>query len=183
MKKHSILPGVVIMMILSGLTVSGCSVGGLFLKDHDSFARESWAIRNPSPDILEAIADTGGSMGFDVAYGEMTNPPPGLEYRETPSPPPLDKGDWRFRSIILSRDQLNGFKAAFMGWRNVSGLTFYVWRGGEYMDVYVMVDGDLGTGTQEAAMKLLSDFRTRLSKRIGEVRVLPEAPSASPPAA
>ncbi len=51
------------------------------------------------------------------------------------------------------------------------------------MEVYVTVAGNLGSGEQKAAMNLLKDFRTNLSKQIGEIIVLPEAPPALAPAA
>ena len=178
MKTKGMQTRVIGIMVFTALIVSGCSVVGLFLKDHDYVTKESWEIRTPPTDLFEAVADTGRSMGFDTEYGEVRNPPPGLEYWETKSPPPVDKHDVRFRSMILSRDHLNGLKAAVVGSRNVSSLTLYAWRGGEYMEVYVMVDGNVGSGTQEAAMKLLSDFRANLSKRIGEIAVIKHVPLA-----
>jgi hypothetical protein len=178
MKKGVMRHGVIGMMALAGLIVSGCSIGGLFLKDHDFAAKESWEVKAPPADLFEAIADTGRSMGFDISYWEMRNPPPGLEYWESVSPPPVDKNDGRFRSIILSHDHLNGLKATFLGYRNASGLTFYAWQGGAYMEVYAMVDGDLGSGTQKAAMKLLSNFRKKLSEKVGEIAVVRVASAA-----
>jgi len=182
MIRNRVRHGIMGIMVLAVLTVSGCTVAGLFLKDHDYEAKESWELRTPPPNLFEAVADTGRSMGFDVDYWEMRNPPGGLEYWETKSPPPVDKNDVRFRSIILSDNGLGGFKAALLGMRKVRGLTFYAWQGGGYMEVYVSVEGNLGSGTQKAARKVLSDFRTKLSERIGEISVIRETPRPAPTA-
>ena len=68
-----------------------------------------------------------------------------------------------------------------IGKASLSGLTFYAWQGGKYLEVYVMVAGNFGSGKQKAATKMLKDFRTNLSKRIGEIIVIHEAlPAAAP---
>jgi len=122
-------------------------------------------------------------MGLNIDYWEVKNTPPGKEYWETKSPPPVDKNDLRSRSIILSDNELGGLKAVLIGKHNVSGLTFYAYQGGRYMEVYVMVAGNFGSGKQKTATKLLSDFRTNLSKRIGEITVIQEALPPATPAA
>ena len=118
---------------------------------------------------------------YVIDYREVKNPPPGREYWETKSPPPVDKNDLRSRSIILSDNELGGLEAVLRGKHRVSGLTFYAWQGDSYIEVYVMVAGNFGSGKEKAATKLLSDFRTDLSKRIGEIIVLQEAPTAAAP--
>ena len=172
--------GVIGMMAIAVLTASGCSIGGLFLKDPNSVAQENWSIEAAPPNLFEALADTGRSMGFDINYWEMRNPPQGQEYWRTVSPPPVDANDARFRSIILSHDHLNGLEATFLGLRNVSGMTFYVWQGGKYIEVYVMADGDLGSGTPDHVMKLLSDFRKKLSEKVGAIAVIQGPPAGGP---
>jgi hypothetical protein len=80
-------------------------------------------------------------------------------------------------------DNGGGLKAVLIGKHNVSDLTFYAWQGGKYMEVYVMVAGNFWSGTEKAATKMLSDFRTNLSKRVGEIILLHEARPADTPAA
>jgi len=80
-------------------------------------------------------------------------------------------------------DNSGGFKAVLIGKYNVAGLTLYAWQGGKYMEVYVMVAGNFGSGTQKTATKMLSDFRTELSKRVGEVILLQEVHPAGTPGA
>jgi hypothetical protein len=172
MKKRVMRQGVICMMALAGLIVSGCSVAGLFVKDYDFAAKESWEIKTPQPHILEAIADTGRSMDFDIDYAA-----PG-------GPLPLVAGnDGRFRAVLFSRNHLTGLKATFLGLRSTSGLTLYAWQGGAYMEVYAMVDGNLGSGTQKAATKLMSDFRKKLSEKVGEIVVIEGAAAGGPPTA
>jgi hypothetical protein len=122
-------------------------------------------------------------MGLGVDYWEVKNPSRGLGYWETKSPPPVDENDTRSRSIMLSDDELGGLKAVLIGKQSVSGLTFYAWQGGKYMEVYVMVAGNFGSGTQKAATKLLSDFKTKLSKRVGQIIVIHETQPADTPGA
>jgi hypothetical protein len=169
-------------MVLIALTVSGCAVVGLFFKDQTYGGKESWEIRTPSPHLLDAIAETGRSMGLNIDYWEVRNPPPGKEYWETKLPPPVDKNDARSRSIMLSDNGLGSLRAIFIGKASLSGLTFYAWQGGKYLEVYVMVAGNFGSGKQKAATKMLKDFRTNLSKRIGEITVIQEALAAATPA-
>jgi hypothetical protein len=183
MKRDWIQHSVIGIMVIVALTVSGCAAVGLFFNDHTYAAKESWEIKAPPSHLLDAIAETGRSMGLGVDYAEVKNPPPGLEYWETKSPPPVDENDIRSRSIILSNDRLNGLKAVLIGKQSFSGLTFYARQGGKYMEVYVMVAGNFGSGRQKAATKLLSDFRTNLSKRIGEAIVIHVTRPADTPVA
>jgi hypothetical protein len=169
------------IMVIAALTASGCAVIGLCWKDQTYAAKESWEIRTPPPHLLDAIAETGRSMGLDIDYSEVKNPPPGLEYWETKSPPPVDENDTRSGSIMLS-DNSGGLKAVLIGKYNVLDLTFYA-RQGKQMEVYVMVAGNFWSGTQKAATKMLSDFRTNLSKRVGEIILIPEVRPADTPAA
>jgi len=181
MKRNRILPSVIGIVIFIGLTASGCAVVGLFWKDHTYAAKESWEISTPPPDLLDAIAETGRSMGLEIDYWEVKNPSPGLEYWEMKSPPPVDENDLRSAAILLS-DNGGGLKAVLIGKYNVLDITFYA-RQGKYMEVYVMVAGNFGAGKEKVATKMLSDFRTNLSKRIGEIIVTPEARPAEAPSA
>ncbi len=142
------------------------------MKDHDYTVNESWEIKAPAHDIVNAIAETAKSMDFDVEYTETGSPAPGLVPGQTERPPLAGAGDSRFRAVVLSRNELTGFKAAFVGSRSVSGLTFYAWQDGRYIEVYAMVEGNLGSGKQKAATDLLSDFRKKLSDKVGEIAVI-----------
>jgi len=59
MKRNWIEHSVIGIIILITLTVSGCAVVGLFFKDQTYGGKESWEIRNPSPHVLDAVAETG----------------------------------------------------------------------------------------------------------------------------
>jgi hypothetical protein len=181
MNRNWIERSVIGIMAFTALTVSGCAVVGLFWKDGTYAAQESWEIKAPSPDLLDAIAETGRSMGLEIDYGEVRNPPPGLEYGEMKSPPPVNENDTRSAAIMLS-DNGGGLKAVLIGKYNVLDVTFYA-RQGKYMEVYVMVAGNFGAGKEKVATKMLSDFRTNLSKRIGEIIVTQGAHPAGTPAA
>ena len=173
MKRNWIQQSVIGVMVFTALTVSGCAaVVGLFSKDQTYGAREIWEIGTPPGDILSAIAETGKSMGLGVDYWEVTNPPPGLEYWGRKSLPPVDKNDTRSSWIMLSADELADLRGLFIGKSSVSGLSFEVGEGGRRLEVSVIVVGKFGSGKQEAATKLLKDFRTNLSDRIGKIIVI-----------
>ena len=93
-------------------------------------------------------------MDFDVEYAETGNSAPGLVPVRTARPPLAGVSDSRFKAVVLSRNELTGLKAAFVGSRSASGLTFYAWQDGRYIEVYAMVEGNLGSGKQKAAMDL-----------------------------
>ncbi len=172
MKRNAMLRSFIAMLALAALTASGCSVFGLFSKDHDYTVKESWEIKAPAPGLVDAIAETAKSMDFDVENAETGNPAPGLVPGQTARPPLAGVSDSRFKAVVLSRNELTGFKAAFVGSRSASGLTFYAWQDGRYIEVYAMVEGNLGSGKQKAAMDLLSDFRKKLSEKVGEIVVI-----------
>jgi len=172
MKRNWIQHSVIGIMVFTALTVSGCAVVGLFSKDQTYGGREIWEIETPPGNILSAIAETGKSMGLGVDYWEVKNPPAGLEYWESKSPPPVDKNDTRSSWIVLSADELADLRGLFIGKSSVSGLSFEAREGGRKLWVSVIVLGKFGSGKQEAATKLLKDFRTNLSNRIGKITVI-----------
>jgi hypothetical protein len=172
MKRNWVQYSVIGIIVLTALTVPGCAAVGLFSKDQTHGGREIWEIETPPGDILSAIAETGKSMGLGVDYWELKNPPPGLEYWERKSPPPVDKNDTRSSWIMLSADELADLRGLFIGKSSVSGLSFEAREGGRRLEVSVIVVGKFGSGRQEAATKLLKDFRTNLSNRIGKIVVI-----------
>ena len=64
MKRNAMLRSFIAMLALAALTASGCSVFGLFSKDHDYTVKESWEIKAPAPGLVDAIAETAKSMRF-----------------------------------------------------------------------------------------------------------------------
>jgi len=172
MKRNWMRHSVIGMMVFTVLTVSGCAVVGLFSRDQTYGGREIWEIETPPGDILSTIAETGKSMGLGVDYWEIRNPPAGLEYWERKSLPPVDKNDIRSSWIMLSADELADLRGLFRGKSSVSGLSFEAREGGKKLEVSVIVVGKFGSGKQEAATKLLKEFRTNLSNRIGRIMVI-----------
>ena len=172
MKRNWVQYSVIGIIVLTALTVPGCAAVGFFFKDQTYGGRERWKIEIPPGDILSAIAETGKSMGLGVDYWEVKNPPPGLEYWERKSPPPVDKSDIRSSWILLSADELASLGGIFIGKSSVSGLSFEAREGGRKLEVSVIVAGKFGSGKQEAGSKLLKDFRTNLSNRIGKIIVI-----------
>ena len=66
MKRNWIRLSVVGVTVIAALAVSGCAAVGLFFNDHTYAVKESWEVRTPPPHLLDAIADTGRSMGLDT---------------------------------------------------------------------------------------------------------------------
>jgi len=169
MKRNWVQYSVIGIIVVTALTIPGCAALGLFFKDETYGGKENWEIETPPGDIFSAIAETGKTMGLRVDYWEVKNPPPSLEYWERKSPPPVDKNDIRSSWIMLSADGLGSLRGIFIGKSSVSGLSFEAREGGRKLEVSVIVAGKFGSGKQEAAMKLLKDFRTNLSNRIGKI--------------
>jgi len=175
MKRNWVQYSVIGIIVLTALTVPGCAAVGLFFKDQTYGGKENWKIETQPSDILSAIAETGKTMGLRVDYWEVKNPPPGLEYWERKSPPPADKNDNRSSWIMLSANELGSLGGIFIGKSSVAGLSFEAREGGRKLEVSVIVAGKFGSGRQEAATKLLKDFRTNLSNRIGTITAIQNA--------
>ena len=161
MKKNWTRYAVMGIIFSAALTVSGCAAVGLFFNDHTYGGRERWEIGCPPGDIVNVIAETGKSMGLEVVYSEVKTPP---------------SDDIRATWIMLSADEMAGLGGIFIGKSRVSGLSFEAREGGKKLEVSVFTAGKFGSGTKKAAMKLLKDFRTNLSRRTGEITVIQEMP-------
>ena len=172
MKRNWVQYSVIGIIVLTALTVPGCAAVGLFFKDQTYGGKENWKIETQPSDILSAIAETGKTMGLRVDYWEVKSPPPGLEYWERKSLPPVDKNDIRSSWIMLSADELASLGGIFIGKCSVAGLSFEAREGGGKLEVSVIVAGKFGSGKQEAAAKLLKDFRTNLANRTGKIIVV-----------
>jgi len=96
----------------------------------------------PRADILDMIADVGKSMKFDVSA--------------------IDKNSGY---ITLSYGASFG-TTMLIGKMQNSRLEFRITDGGKRLEIGVLVMGNFGTGGQEAADKLVADFKTRLAERL-----------------
>lgn len=121
----------------------GCAEIGLFGSRQQSFTgKDSLLLQNPRSDILDVIAEVGKSMGYSVSA--------------------LDK---EANTVSLSSSS-SMFTTFLIG--KMSRTTFQISSKdrGKKLDIEVFVVGNFGTGGQEAAMKLINDFKAKLLEKI-----------------
>lgn len=132
-------------MLCTALLLSGCpEIGVMFSKQQTFIGQESMQLKSPRPDILDVIAEVGKSMGYEVTA--------------------LNK---QFDSISLGA-QSSMLNVVLIGKISHVDLSIMSREGGRILDVQVMASGNFDTGGQEAAMKILNDFKENLSKKIGQ---------------
>ncbi len=121
----------------------GCAEIGIFGSKNQSFSgTDSIVLDQPKVDILDVIADVGKSMKFDVSA--------------------IDKNAGQ---ITLSAGASFG-TTMLIGKMQQSSLTVTIADGGKKLGITVFVMGNFGTGDQEAADKLVADFKARLAERL-----------------
>ena len=145
--------------IYFSLTLTGCSLIGMLGSETQNFhGNDSFELQTPKPDIVNTMSEVGKSLGYNVSS--------------------LDRG---MGSISLS-DQTSFFVGMLIGKISHSTLMISSFDGGKKFDINVIVIGNFGNGTQEAAEQRVNDFKARLSERLGE-KFLPSTITPSPLAA
>lgn len=121
----------------------GCAEVGMFGSKTQSFrGSDSMVLDQTRADILDVIASVGKAMKFDVSA--------------------LDKNAGR---ITLSAGASFG-TTMLIGKMQQSSLTVTVADGGKNLAIEVFMMGNFGTGGQEAADKLIADFKAKLAERL-----------------
>ena len=136
----SMVAGIYIVLMLVGCG-GELRLGG----KHQSFTgKESILLEDSRADILDIIAEVGKSLGYSVSA--------------------LDK-----RANIISLSYSSSRLALhLMGKMSSAKLTISLKNNGKRLDLDVTVFGNFGTGGQEAAMKLVNDFKAKLLENIGQ---------------
>ena len=135
----------VVIGIYIALMLVGCAeIGFIGSKDQSFSGKDSMLLQVSRPDILDIIAEVGKSMGYSVSA--------------------LDKGA---NTISLSSGS-SVFTMVLIGKMSQATLTISSKNNGKRLDIDVFVMGNFGTGGQEAAMKLVNDFKAKLLERIGQ---------------
>jgi len=106
--------------------------------------KDSITLQVPRSDILDVVAEVGKSLGYNVS---------GLN-RET-------------GTISLS-SSVSLFTGVMIGKINETTLIISSEKGGKKLGIHVHLMGNFGTGGQEAATRLVEDFRAKLLKKIGQ---------------
>ena len=96
--------------------------------------------------MLDIITDVGKSMGFRVSQ--------------------LNKGNEIMPTIITLSSQSSMMGTMFVGSVSGSSLTITIQEGGKKLDISVSTYGNFGSGGQEAATKIMDDFKSRLLQRL-----------------
>lgn len=131
--------------IYISLILVGCGTIGMMASETQTFnGKDSITLQTPKSDIIDVIADVGKSLGYNVS---------GLN-RET-------------GTISLS-SSVSLFTGVMIGKINQSTLTIASEEGGKKLGIHVHLMGNFGTGGQEAATRLVEDFRAKLLEKIGQ---------------
>jgi len=127
------------------LTLVGCGSIGMMASKTETFkGKDSITLKAPRPDILNIVAEVGKSLGYSVS---------GLD-REA-------------GTISLSYDA-GLFTGVMIGKINKTTLMIRSEKGGNELSILFWLMGNFGSGGQEAADKLIEDFKVKLFEKIGE---------------
>ena len=133
------------MGIYMSLLLVGCSGLGMMASTTHTFTgKESITLRTPRADILDIVAKVGESLGYDVSG--------------------LDKESG---TISLSSGS-GAFAGTMIGKFNTNILTITVEKGSQKLNIVVVVTGNFGSGGQEAASRLMEDFKTKLLEKTAQ---------------
>ena len=132
-----------IAILALAFILAGCAEIGMFGSKDQSFSgTDSMVLDQPRADIFDVIAAVGKSMKFDVSG--------------------IDKNAGQ---ITLSYGTSMG-ATILIGKMQNSSLTITTADDGKKLEIRVLVMGNFGTGGQEAADKLVADFKARLAERL-----------------
>ncbi len=130
--------------IYLSLTLTGCSIIGLVVSENQTFhGKDSFTLQTPRTDTIDVMSNVGKSLGYNIS---------GLD---------------RERYTLSLSDQNSSFVYLLIGKTSRSTLSISSFDGGKKFDINVIVIGNFGNGSQEAAEKRVNDFKARLSERLG----------------
>lgn len=138
------------------LCLAGCAPGMLISQSQSYSGKESIPLAAPRADILDTVAAVGKDMGYEVAN--------------------LD----REHDVITISAGSSGFGMYLTGKYSSATISVQVKDDGRKLETTVSVMGNFGSGGQEAADKLIDDFKNRLYVKLGE-KPPPVAASPQPP--
>lgn len=139
-KMTNIVIGICISLILVGCA----EIGLMGSKTQNFTGSDSITLQAPRPDILDVVAEVGKSLGYNVS---------GLD---------------REAGTIYLSSSSSLFTGVMIGKINNSTLYISSLEGGKKLGIRVMLGGNFGTGGQEAATRLVEDFKAGLLKKIGQ---------------
>ncbi|MBI2627382.1 hypothetical protein HYW72_00440 [Candidatus Nomurabacteria bacterium] len=116
------------------LLLVGCTGLGMFSGFEHSKVKDSVTLVSPRTDILEVIESVGKSLKFEIYL--------------------LDKEN----NAILLKGGRSMVNEIGVGKVTRAEIMVTVREGGKRLDISVFVEGNFGTGGQQAALKLLQEF-------------------------
>ena len=134
------------LLLTAVLWIAGCMEAGMISQTQTFNGRDSLTLETPKENILDIITEVGKSMGFRVSQ--------------------LSKGDNVMPPMITLSSQSSMMGTMLIGSMSGSDLTVMIQEGGKKIDISISAYGNFGSGGQEAATKIMDDFKSRLLQRL-----------------
>ena len=134
------------LLLLTCVLLVGCMEAGMLSQTQTFNGSDSLTLEAPKEKILDIITEVGKSMGFRVSQ--------------------LNKGNDIMPTIITLSSESSMMGTLLIGSMSGSSLTVTIQEGGKKLDISVSAYGNFGSGGQEAATKIMDDFKLRLAQRL-----------------
>jgi len=132
--------GILGILIFSSV---GCGLGLMVSPMESAMISDSVSLENPKPNILDIVADVGKSLGYDVTM-RMNAPFPMIGLGTNSSP----------------------LAGAIIGKATDIGIQVTVQNSGKTLNIVTTATGNLGTGGEEVATKVTSEFKEKLLEKL-----------------
>lgn len=130
--------------ICISLILVGCGSVGMMASKAQTFnGRDFITLQDQRSDILDVVAEVGKSLNYEIS---------GLD---------------REAGTISLSSRVSLFTGVMIGKYNETMLTISSEEDGKKLSINIYLQGNFGTGGQEAAMSLLGNFKSKLLEKIG----------------
>lgn len=135
-----------LLVMLLAVGLNGCAALGMLVggKYQTYTGADSVDLPSQRADILNAVSETGQSMGLSVS---------GMDKKA---------------GTISLQNSSSMASTMLMGKSNQVHLGVTVTNNGKTLDLEITIVGNFGSGTREAADKILEDFKSRLHERLAQ---------------
>ena len=135
---------VLLIVLTVASLLGGCPQIGFVGSPQKTFTgREHIVLPAQRPDILDVVAEVGKDLGYSVSHLDKTAGTIGLS-----------SGSSMVTSVLIGKVSR-------------ATLRIQLQEEGKALDINVVVSGNFGTAEQDAATRLIDDFKAKLLPRLG----------------